>query len=246
MKCRNYRHLIVITIVLAFLSCKKPQEKLIEERISQEDTTAIIKTKKKDWREHWENVTEKEKLLNDPNVHDRIKETLRDSNCTVLTGMFMHNYERFTKVKNLGDLNKDGVNDSVMVVPQARLLPDKSLVEGCVVLFTDPDLPNIYEDLTTINADDFFSIADIDEDGIIEIGQYKTSGVSRYKGLYVLSVKNRVWKEEGAVTFDIYYDGPSKEERIQKSGKSKFKMLEITDGDFGKKSTHWLDFEINQ
>lgn len=143
---------------------------------------------------------------------------------------------RFRGVKNIGDINSNRINDTVFILPPFNYCDD-----GYSYSFFDTSLPRLYTDSYCCNPDNLFSIGDIDEDGVSEICIFYSSCVSRFKALIAYSLKNNKWKEIGACTFDIGFMKPAKEQRVRKTGKGKFEMLEIVDNEKNKK---WKQFSF--
>ncbi len=79
----------------------------------------------------------------------------------------------FDGVRNIGDINGDKILDSVFVVPPFNYCDD-----GESYLFLDTLLPRLHTDSYCCHPNDIFSVGDIDEDGVSEIGEYHSSCVS--------------------------------------------------------------------
>ncbi|WP_034062095.1 hypothetical protein [Lacinutrix jangbogonensis] len=90
----------------------------------------------------------------------------------------------------------------------------------------------------------FFSVDDINNDGINELGKYYTSCSSRFKSLELISLNQEEWKIKGRVTFDIFYKKPKKEKRIKKIELNKFQMREITSENTDNIIDIWKIFEM--
>ena len=103
--------------------------------------------------------------------------------------------------------------------------------DGQAYYFTDTTLPRLQTDSYCCHPSNIFLVADIDEDGISEIGQYYSSCASHYKFLYVYSLKNNLWKVVGHCVYDLHYMDIGKPYSyfVKKVSKDKFEMLEITD-----------------
>lgn len=151
---------------------------------------------------------------------------------------------QFEGFKQIGDLNQDKKNDSVFVLP-----PMTFCEEGQSYYFSDISLPRLLTDSYCCHPVNIFSIGDIDEDGIAEVGQYYSSCASRYKALVVYSLKKDEWRQVGHCIFDLRYSGHETNfnNYIRKISKGKFEMLEITDltedrSKIGQKN--WLRFKI--
>ncbi|MEO8712208.1 MAG: hypothetical protein ABI405_08810 [Parafilimonas sp.] len=131
----------------------------------------------------------------------------------------------FEGVKNIGDINNDKLNDTVFVVPTFNYCDD-----GNSYVFFDSSLPRLSTDSYCCHPGNIFSVGDIDEDGICEIGQYYSSCASHYKLLIVYSLKKNQWKEVGNCVYDLFYMDIGKPYSyfVRKISKGKFEMLEIT------------------
>ena len=148
----------------------------------------------------------------------------------------------FEGVKELGYLNRDKIKDSVYVLPELNIIED-----GQSYYFSDTTIPRLHTESFCCHPYNMFLVGDIDEDGISEVGLFVSACTSRYKALYVYSLKNNKWKEVGNVCFDILYEKPNKEKRVRKIGKGKFEMLEISDCVSDKKNAgkpHWRKFSF--
>jgi hypothetical protein len=149
----------------------------------------------------------------------------RDS-CGILTYEDTALKSAFEGVKNLGHIINNRINDTVFVVPPLNYCDD-----GDAYVFFDSRLPRLQTDSYCCHPENIFFIGDIDEDGVAEIGEYYSSCVSRYKSLYVYTLKNNQWKEVGHSTYDLFYMDIGKPYSyfVKKLSKGKFEMLEITD-----------------
>jgi hypothetical protein len=196
-----------------------------------------------DWKDHWEDPNEKDSILLMEWVHPRVKQCLRDPEIVVLTGSFLSDTSRFSSFRNLGDINGDLINDSIMVVPELFITTDSSYENGTSIIFSDPLIPRIRVDQVCLNVDYVFATDDIDEDKHLELGKYYTSCVSRFKRIDLLSLKDNRWTSYGAVTFDTWFEDPPKEQRIRKTDKGKFEMREVTDS-AGGKVDRWIKFRL--
>lgn len=152
--------------------------------------------------------------------------------------------EAFEGFKFIGKLKPINVTDSVFVLYPLSLCED-----GQSYYFTDTALPRLQTDSHCCHPDNIFSVGDIDEDGICEIGQYYSSCSSHYKSLYVFTLKNKAWKQVGHSVFDQHYmkyDVPFAS-YVRKTGKGEFEMHEISDlsDDSTKKGIDgWLKFSF--
>lgn len=219
----------VLIIFSICLGCTNVAERVISQE-KLPNTTKVALTEKNivNWKYHWEDPEQKEALLANPKVHHCIKEALRDSSILVLTRSVTARVAYYSQIKSLGDINNDGVNDSIVVIPELFVTEDNSYEDGYTALFTSKEIPRIRVGTRCLGIDDLFPVADIDEDGVTELGEYANACTSRYKGLHVLTLQNNQWIEKGGVTFDTWFPNPPKEERIVKTGINTFKMREIT------------------
>lgn len=138
----------------------------------------------------------------------------------------------FSGTKVITGLSKGKEADTVFVMPPFNYCDD-----GDAYCFFDKTLPRLLTDSYCCHPDNLFVCADIDEDGIREIGIFHSSCVSRYKSLLIYSLKNGEWKEIGASAFDIYTQDPGKvqfESLIKKVAKGKFKLCGFLEG-----ATEW-------
>jgi hypothetical protein len=134
-----------------------------------------------------------------------------------------------TKVfKNLGDLNGDGKNDSVFILPSLGWCE-----EGQSYYFTDNKIPRILTDSNCCHTESIFSIGDIDEDGGNEIAEYYSSCASNFKHIDIWTLKENKWKLVDGFAF-FYNNGKYEvfkdfHKLHKKISKNKFKFLEISD-----------------
>lgn len=140
----------------------------------------------------------------------------------------------FKGLEALGDINHNGISDSVFVLDELNYcnFDEEVNSNGQAYYFTDTTLPRLQtDDSHCCYPSCIFVVGDIDEDGVSEIGQYFSSCASRYKSLYVYSLKNKKWKQVGHSVYDLLYVDEKKpfSYYVQKVSKNKFKMLEITD-----------------
>jgi len=134
--------------------------------------------------------------------------------------------EEFKGFHCIGSVKNNLIKDSVFVFD-----PLNYCFDGQAYYFTDTTLPRLETDSYCCHPSNIFLVGDIDEDGVSEIGLFYSSCVSRYKSLYVFSLKNKTWQEVGHCVYDLHYMDIGKPYSyfVKKTGKSKFKMLEITD-----------------
>jgi len=226
----------ILLLLMILLSCKN---KLDKESITKKEFPDF-----NSWRDHWENPTEKAELLSNSKIHKRVKECLNDTSIVVLTSTLIDNLERYSKIKSLGDINKDGINDSILIIPELFITVDNVIEDGASVIFTDKKLPRIRVDSPCMETNYVFPVSDINNDGITELGKYYSSCSSRFKGLELISLNQEKWNIKGQVTFDIFFEEPKKEERIEKIGLNKFRMREITSESVDEKTDIWKIFEM--
>lgn len=125
-----------------------------------------------------------------------------------------------------GDINGDHRPDTFYILRDFHLCS-----EGQSYLFTDTTLPRLKTNSFCCHPRNLFSIGDIDEDGIDELGLFFSSCVSRYKSIYAYSLKKGNWKEVGHIAFDAFYMDAEQSYKsfVRKTGKGKFEMLETAD-----------------
>jgi hypothetical protein len=154
--------------------------------------------------------------------------------------------EGFEGFKRLGDINSDGKIDSIFVLNPLGMCEADT---GQSYYFTNNNIPRLVSHSYCCHPRNIFSVGDIDEDGISEIGQYYSSCVSRYKSLHIYSLKNHKWKEIGVSTFDLKYMSYDKpfSHYVRKNGKNRFEMLEVTDLTNDKSKIgkpNWIKFSL--
>ncbi len=129
--------------------------------------------------------------------------------------------------KLLGDINADGKDDFVFILPGLGLCE-----EGQSYYFTDNKIPRIQTESNCCHIESVFSIGDIDEDGGIEIAEYYSSCASSFKSINIWTLKNSKWKLVSDFTFKInneYKAFDDFNKLHKKISKGKFKFLEIYD-----------------
>ncbi len=134
--------------------------------------------------------------------------------------------DEFEGLRKIAKLKRHNICDTVFV-----LYPISVCEDGQSYYFTDTALPRLQTDSYCCHPNNLFSVGDIDEDGIAEIGQYYSSCTSHYKSLNVFTLKNKAWKQVGHSVFDQHYmkyDKPFAS-YVRKTGKGKFEMHEISD-----------------
>ncbi|WP_179336290.1 hypothetical protein [Winogradskyella costae] len=226
----------ILLLLLVSYSCKNISDNGIT------DKTEIVEFNS--WRDHWENPTQKVELLSNSKIHKRIKECLNDTSIVVLTSILIDDLERYSKIKSLGDINNDGINDSILIIPELFITKENSYENGSSAIFTDKKIPRIRVNVPCLETDYFFPVDDINNDGNIELGKYYTSCASRFKGLELISLNSNEWNIKGQVTFDIFFEEPKKEKRIEKIELNKFRMREITSENVNEKTDIWKTFEM--
>jgi hypothetical protein len=130
--------------------------------------------------------------------------------------------------KNLGDLNGDGKNESVFILPSLGWCE-----EGQSYYFTDNKISRILTDSNCCHIESIFSIGDIDEDGGNEIAEYHSSCASNFKYIDIWTLKENKWKLVDKFAF-LYNNGKYEafkdfHKLYKKISKNKFKFLEISD-----------------
>jgi hypothetical protein len=132
------------------------------------------------------------------------------------------------QIKNIGDINADGIEDSVFILPSLGWCE-----EGQSYYFTDNNIPRIQTSSVCCHVESIFSIRDIDEDGGIEIAEYFSSCASNFKNITIRTLKNKHWKEVASFTYYIsngkYEAFKDFDKLYKKVAKKKFKFLEISD-----------------
>ncbi|MFK7750809.1 MAG: hypothetical protein AB8B65_20620 [Kordia sp.] len=226
----------MLLLLLISFSCKNKSDEGIPVK------TEI--TEFNSWRDHWEKPAQKAELLSNSKIHKRIKESLKDTTIVVLTSILVDNLDRYSEIKSLGDINNDGINDSILIIPELFITTNNAVEDGASVIFTDKKIPPIRVNSACLETSYIFPVSDIDNDGIIELGKYYSSCASRFKGLQLISLNQEEWKIKGQVTFDILYEEPKKEERIEKIELNKFRMREITSENADDKIDTWKVFEM--
>lgn len=147
-------------------------------------------------------------------------------------GIFVHKNselkEEFKGIRIVQGIKANKQKDSVFVVPNFNYCDD-----GESYFFYDKTLPRLYIDSYCCHPDNFFVCADIDEDGINEVGIYYSSCSSRYKSLRIYSLKQNSWKKIGTSTFDVMTKDPTKikfADLVKKISKDKFSICNFGDG----------------
>ncbi|WP_034062094.1 hypothetical protein [Lacinutrix jangbogonensis] len=108
------------------------------------------------WRDHWENPNQKTQLLSNSKIHTRVKECLNDTTIVVLTSTLIEDLESYSIIKSLGDINKDGINDSIIIIPELFITKENSYENGASAIFTDKKIPRIRVDVPCLEIEYFF------------------------------------------------------------------------------------------
>lgn len=225
-----------IIAVLAFSSCNIKNENAQIKNDVKNDTTSLVD-------QH--SIVEVSKDLNSRNGKIKFYLThYQNDTCKAEKYNESSFLKDFEGIKEIGDLNYDKKIDSVFVLPALNLCEN-----GQSYYFSDTKLPRLSTESNCCHPENVFFVGDIDEDGVSEIGQYFSSCASRYKSLYVYSLKDNLWKEVGHCVYDLNFSGEKEnyDNYVKKTGKGAFEMLEITDltkdkSKIGKKN--WLKFKM--
>lgn len=242
-RCQNKEHFLKILLMLLFLvitSCNIRCKKIGKNKI---DKMIIIENSKKTISSNYEFIGNT--LLHDYRgiIRYYFEKYQKD---TCITEKYDNSklVDKFEGISEIGDINKDKKKDSVFILP-----PLNQCENGQSYYFSDTIFPRIITESNCCHTKYLFIIDDIDEDGISEIGLYYTSCVSKYKSLYVYSLKNDEWKQIGHCIYDLDYSSENTNycKYIKKTGRNTFEMLEITDltkdkSKIGKKN--WLKFKM--
>ena len=145
--------------------------------------------------------------------------------------------EDFEGVQPLGDLNNDGIKDTLFVLPVLSPFD-----VGDSYYFFDQTIPRLSVESYCCHPYNVFAVDDIDEDGIKEIVVYYSSCSSRYKSLKIFSLRNDKWVQIGISGFDVLTkdsEGVNYSTLVKKIKKNKFKMCNFDDG-----KTYWKTITI--
>lgn len=138
----------------------------------------------------------------------------------------------FSGVINLGNIHRATTTAVFVLNPLNHCsFKNEKTPNGQAYYFTDTTLPRLQTDTYCCSPNNLFLVGDINEDGISELGEYRSSCSGRLKTLYVYTLKKKYWKEVGHCLYDLRYADDAKPYNsfIKKTGKKKFEMLEITD-----------------
>jgi hypothetical protein len=136
--------------------------------------------------------------------------------------------EDFEGVRTIRSVYSNKKTDAIFVVP-----PFNHCDEGDSYCFCDQTLPRLYTESYCCHPKNLFTLPDIDEDGIKEIGIYYSSCSSRFKTLIIYSLKKGKWKEISSSMFDTFMKDPDKtrfDSLVKKISKSKFKICDFANG----------------
>jgi len=150
--------------------------------------------------------------------------------CVPMTYEKKNLIEGFEGYKELGDINNDRQNDSVFILQPLNWC---EYDDGQSYYFTDTTLPRLKSGSYCCHPSNFFKAADIDEDGINEVGFFYSSCASRYKSLQLYRLKNKEWQQIATADFDILTQDPDKvkfEDLVRKISKNKFQIKNFIEG----------------
>jgi hypothetical protein len=136
----------------------------------------------------------------------------------------------FEGYKLIGDVNNDQRVDCVFVLPPLNSCEQEV---GQSYYFTDATLPRLLSGSFCCHPSNFFKTADIDEDGICEVGFFYSSCASRYKSLRLFRLHQGEWQQIAIAGFDILTQDPEKvkfEELVRKTGKNSFQIRNYMEG----------------
>lgn len=144
---------------------------------------------------------------------------------TVLTDDYL---ERFEGIKDLGDLDGDGIREKVFILHAANRCE-----EGQSYYFSNPLISRIYTTSNCCHLSSLITIGDINEDGKAEVAEYFSSCASRYKAITVYSLNDSLhWKEIVSFPF-VLNDSLSIEKDFEKlfkkASRGQLEYLEIQD-----------------
>lgn len=137
--------------------------------------------------------------------------------------------ESFEGIKSLGDINNNGIPDTLFILPSFRWCED-----GDSYCFSDTSLPRLFMDGSRcLHLKNVFVLPDIDEDGVKELGTYYSSCASSYKALLAWRLHAKKWEEIGHSAFHILTQDPDKVEfssLVKKISRNRFRMKNFYDG----------------
>jgi hypothetical protein len=217
--CCHFRFLSALLILFSYASCKnKKSPDVFPSKSLTHVDSSLVKAK------DFSNVLWIDTLLGFRT--DRIlycKKYLNDS-CALQKYTSENLKEDFEGVKPLSHIRTNNVSDSVFVLPPLNFCDS-----GDSYYFSDTSLPRLETDSYCCHPTNIFVTDDIDEDGIHEIVEFYSSCASRYKALRVWSIKNGTWKNVASVDYDLFHNKIKMKNRIRKTGKGRFQLLELTD-----------------
>lgn len=240
-------------IILAFIGlayCSNKIDSQTQVSSPQTDTTSVeSEVKYRSLREshrHWFKEEEADSILIKRNLNDILRRCLFDRTLIINTKDVLSDFDKFNTINNLGDINNDGIDDYVIAIPVLQYLKNNSIEDGIRFEFSDTTIPAININVPCGHADFLFPLGDIDNDGFVELGKYYTSCVSRFKGLETITIKDGKWQKLAQVIFDVAYEEPKKEERIEDLTQGKFRMREITNYyNIDSVQDNWKYFQID-
>lgn len=240
----------ICLLALIIISCKHRKNEFISSKeyefkdLSYEEQIRLIS----------ENTTEdsvlsfdqkfiNEKLLNGIYEVD-IKQYLK-SDCYPIRRNKMNLIQAFEGFQNIGDIDNDGKDDFVFVLPSLNYCE-----EGESYYFSNPKIERIYTESNCCHPYSILDIGDIDEDGANEIAQYFSGCASRYKKINIWTLRDNKWKLIDNVQFtlnDFYEPFRDFHKLYKKKSKGIVQFLEIsdvkTDGDL---VSEWKTIKIAQ
>lgn len=236
------RNHIYIFTLLSFFACKTETEK-IESRAKSKVNVSENFSYEEELNKRKENTTKDSVLSND----------IQFINDSILKGKFKLDISKYSdeSSKNkcypirlnknifnefynegfeyIGDLNGDGKEDYVFVLPALNYCE-----EGDSYYFTNNNIPRILTDSNCCHPNNIINIGDIDEDGNMEIAEYYSSCASRYKAITIYSLKNSKWNEIKSFSFvlnDKYSIEKDFKKLFRKTSKNQLEYYEINDVD---------------
>jgi hypothetical protein len=228
---------VLIVIALMAVSCKDNdavwtppiQMKLPEQVVKKDAKPLVNEVLSTDVNFYSDSVFKGHKKM----LQYYFKKYCRDLPCSPM-GMYQDKKdikEYFEGIKYIGRVKNK--KDSVFVlnpIIYCQIKGEDDMM-GKAYYFTDTSLPRLQTDSNCCHPENLFPVGDIDEDGVAEVGLYYSSCSSRYKSLRVYTLKNNNWKKVGECVYDLMYHNETDDYKpyIKKTGKSTFKMLEITD-----------------
>lgn len=234
----------ILLVSFCHLSCEdRPQPVYTDTKYpvapARVPVVPIPKTIKKELplgRPHWI-----DSLLHKYFISVRVVKNYLTDTCPAEQSWPKESLDEFEGVKQLGHIRNNKKYVSVFVLP--ALTPCE---QGESYYFSDISLPRLPVDSYCCHPGNIFVTDDIDEDGVNEIVEYYSTCVSKLKALRVWSLKDNVWEEVGAVTYDLDYNEVPMQKRVRKTSKGHFQLLLLTKESvraFGKNGM-WMDLSI--